>query len=1289
MADLKPLLDFIAGPESGGNYNAFYGNTRNQDINLTGMTLADVQRFQGDLAKRTGSSAAGRYQFLQSTLRGLMSKHKLTPDTIFTPELQDRLAISLMEGRGLSSYLNGSIDAPTFGNRLAQEWAGLPVLTGSKAGRSYYDGDAIGNKAGVGTTPFMNAILGVNGASLPVGGMPVQTGAVSPSYSNPTHSTAPSSFDALHQSVIENAVVPAYTTNTYTAPAPAAPGPSFTEVAGAALSANWAVANIWPQIGAAAPKAGYNLNVKEELGDVPARYYDRFIESRSPEQTQLIKQRLNKELAQHETISRAGWLGTAASVAAGLTDPLDILAGIGIGAISGGAGLPAVLAKKFGKLAGVIEGAAIGGAVTATSQGILNVNRVTSEDAEFYAAMGMGLVLGGAVGGLARNKTVASEAAMLRAAGEKVLGQGEEMLQVRTSNMGAASNTPRELIVAETADWLGLGQHMPKGFMVNGRYDLAASFHKTDNDAAGLVGLHMVEDATRFADGVTPVSAAERKTQLHRTSDTRLLRAEKTNFEAWAKRREVPLLERDQARHDFNKQVADYVENRNPHREFEPEVKAYGDAFRSMMADWQDMAHNPGVLDGTVRRSLPGFEENVKNPHYLPHIVDKGAARWHVSTFGTATMGKFIGKAIQSANRDISDSMAETMGTKYMRSLDKLAAGSSVPGTRPISMDNAEELKRFLREDSGLSDEEIDAIFAVANPTKPRNGAAPRGKHRMLLDTDFAMELRAQTGEVHRVAMKDLFNRHTAELGMIYNQQMSGRVAMAQMRVKNPKWRPDDDVPEFLVDGITKDGEFDQLLQVIEDYGAEVGATKTASTVEQLKASYDIILGRPRYNPASKFNQTLRTLRDANYIRVMNMAGVAQIPELPQAVSQIGVRAMLSNMPTMRDLWRNARTGKLDSELAQEIEDILGTGTEYLRGTTHRRFDDFDQPLEDFANSGFMGSVNEFQRKLKTVTSVGSGMSTVNTVMQRWVGRGIFQKFANMAMKGDVKIDKRTMGLGLDQAMLDRISSQIRTHAKFDGRRVTKMDWNAWDDREAAAAFQMAAFRFGRQAVQENELGNMALWMSAPLAQTILQFRTFQMAGWAKQTMYGLNHMDGRMAAGWLTSMFVASMTFMARAQLTSIGRSDREDWLGERLTVDRIAFAGVQGSSWATLVPPMIDTGLTRFGMPGVFNSRTSDQPSDIWGGNPTVSFLDDASRLPMLAAKLATGQGTQADARKLFSLMYLQNNLVIRELVQHLHLAASPAVTTSSLAASVAGAFSCRLGALRSPRVAISNNR
>jgi hypothetical protein len=470
---------------------------------------------------------------------------------------------------------------------------------------------------------------------------------------------------------------------------------------------------------------------------------------------------------------------------------------------------------------------------------------------------------------------------------------------------------------------------------------------------------------------------------------------------------------------------------------------------------------------------------------------------------------------------------------------------------------------------------------------------------------------------------------------------------MGAMRVKNPKWRPgDEDVPEYLVHGVTKDGEFDQLLKVVEDYGAEYGSKKTADTVEKLKASYDIIIGRPRYNPDNKFFQALHALREAQYMRVMNMAGAAQIPELPQAISQVGLKAMFSNMPTFRDMWRNAKTGKLGSETADEIEMITGTGTEVARGATHKRFDDFDQPMEDFARSGFLGGLNEFNRKAKVITSVGSGMSTINTIMQRWVMRGIFNKFADMALKGNVKIDRRTMGLGLNQEMLDRISGQIRKHGNFNGKKYQLMNWAKWDDREAAAAFQMATYRFGRQAVQENELGNMALWMSHPVAQTLLQFRTFQMAGWAKQTMYGLNHFDAKTVAGWTTSTFTAALVYIARSQLSSVGRSDREKWLEDRLSIEKIAAAGVQNGNWATLLPVGIDTALTSFGRDGWFNARSSDQAASIWGGSPTIGFLNEIAALPETVVDFAQGEGSQAKARKAFSLLYFQNNLLIANL-------------------------------------------
>lgn len=107
------------------------------------------------------TTAIGAYQIVDQpnarTLSGLVRKMGLTGDELFTSELQDRMALELMRGRGLDKFLSGALDADSFANKIAREWASLPVLKedrrGRRAiaiGRSYYSGDGI-NKAFKGT----------------------------------------------------------------------------------------------------------------------------------------------------------------------------------------------------------------------------------------------------------------------------------------------------------------------------------------------------------------------------------------------------------------------------------------------------------------------------------------------------------------------------------------------------------------------------------------------------------------------------------------------------------------------------------------------------------------------------------------------------------------------------------------------------------------------------------------------------------------------------------------------------------------------------------------------------------------------------------------------------------------------------------------------------------------------------------------------------------------------------------------------------------------------------------
>lgn len=155
----RAILDFVARPESGGNYNAYIGNAKNQSIQLTNMTVAEVMAFQRDLVRRGNESGAvGRYQIIGKTLKGLVERMGIDPyNTKFSEEIQDRMAFELLKVRGFDRWKNGSISDTQFANELAKEWAGLPVVSGPNAGRSFYDGVG-SNRSGVGSQTFLSAI---------------------------------------------------------------------------------------------------------------------------------------------------------------------------------------------------------------------------------------------------------------------------------------------------------------------------------------------------------------------------------------------------------------------------------------------------------------------------------------------------------------------------------------------------------------------------------------------------------------------------------------------------------------------------------------------------------------------------------------------------------------------------------------------------------------------------------------------------------------------------------------------------------------------------------------------------------------------------------------------------------------------------------------------------------------------------------------------------------------------------------------------------------------------------
>ena len=166
----KQLLDMIASGEavSSDPYNSMnqgtpkgakgiHGSGVSSAIigkKLTDMTVGEILRSApkdgDDAATRTRKKsifAAGRYQIVPKTLRMLVDSKSVGLNEKFTNDLQDRLAIKLMERRNVFDHIaKGKMDDAQY--ELSKEWASLPVPAGKKLGsgkistgvESYYGG---------------------------------------------------------------------------------------------------------------------------------------------------------------------------------------------------------------------------------------------------------------------------------------------------------------------------------------------------------------------------------------------------------------------------------------------------------------------------------------------------------------------------------------------------------------------------------------------------------------------------------------------------------------------------------------------------------------------------------------------------------------------------------------------------------------------------------------------------------------------------------------------------------------------------------------------------------------------------------------------------------------------------------------------------------------------------------------------------------------------------------------------------------------------------------------------
>lgn len=155
----KQALDIIAGPESGGNYNAMNqgtigekivgstaGGKTSKDIvgkELTSMTIGEIMERQAYLMNKKnpqvggyGIYAAGKYQIIPGTFGEAVKNAGLKPTDTFSPENQDKMGLAVLKSQGIGAWTVGGSRYSAEQTAIIKQAQRTPVTSSSSTSQS-------------------------------------------------------------------------------------------------------------------------------------------------------------------------------------------------------------------------------------------------------------------------------------------------------------------------------------------------------------------------------------------------------------------------------------------------------------------------------------------------------------------------------------------------------------------------------------------------------------------------------------------------------------------------------------------------------------------------------------------------------------------------------------------------------------------------------------------------------------------------------------------------------------------------------------------------------------------------------------------------------------------------------------------------------------------------------------------------------------------------------------------------------------------------------------------------
>lgn len=745
----------------------------------------------------------------------------------------------------------------------------------------------------------------------------------------------------------------------------------------------------------------------------------------------------------------------------------------------------------------------------------------------------------------------------------------------------------------------------PTSAVSKARISLSSSMERSQNPVVRWLGNTLVENTLAFAEGRLSIySASEFAGMMTKRIEAQAAKSMRPIFARYAERQNkmrTPLLASE-----FNREVGRAVrlEGTAAFDDLPEDIRQAVAVYRGQMRD---------VVQIAKKYRVAGFENIEDRPGYLPRLYNREKMANLIAQHGEDRVVSLFAKAFRSSNPDLSEVDAGELAKGFVKRIREQRYTTSTGRHMGMTAGDRETLEEILRGELGLDNQYVESIM-TSMQRRPEKADIP-ARARFRVDLDESAEITLADGSTLRFA--DLLENDAEMVVMGYTRELIGEAAMAEvyrgLAIKAQQ--------ELGLEAPPAIRRLDQVQEVLQRIASKRGIDPDVakSDLRNVMTSMRSVLGMPmggdpltgELGKPNWVSQWLRRGRDYNAARLLGMSGFAQFLDFANSISTMGIQTTLDNLPAMAAFRRNALTGEIDNMAIAELEFMTGNGTFGLRNRATSRFDVFEPTSEQ---SGEV--IDTLTRGARVAVMKYSGQAAITDAQQRLVMLGTMQNLAQHATaraagKRGITV-QRLAAMGLDEDMANRISQQLQKHAiaeNLPGRsriRIQHPNLSGWDDQQAAAKFVQALDKETRRLVQENDIGNLFRLMTTDVGRTVFQLRSFVVGAYEKQLLFNLGMRDQQAAAYFLYNLGLGAMVHMARVQVQSIGRADREKYLEEQLAPARIGAAAFALMGASSFLPQIADTALFAANQDPVFSYRMSGLATQGLLANPTADLFD-----------------------------------------------------------------------------------